>query len=95
MPVVAIRHSPMAPQFSALLWDAETKITRKRIPAMAGRIAALLNILTLPDVEALGPTERRSFAERCRHWAYLADRSRIESQGSGVLAELRAGYRFD
>jgi hypothetical protein len=85
----------MAPQFSALLWDAETIITRKRIPAMAGRIAALLNMLTLPDVEALGPTERRSFAERCRHWAYLADRSRIESQGSGVLAELRAGYRFD
>jgi hypothetical protein len=85
----------MAPQFSALLWVAETKITRRRTPAMASKIAALLNRLTLLEVEALGLAERHSFAERCRHWAYLADRSRIESQGSGVLAELRAGYRID
>jgi hypothetical protein len=83
----------MAPQFSALLWVAETKITRRRTPAMASKIAALLNRLTL--VEALGLAERHSFAERCRHWVYRADRSRIEPQGSGVLAELRAGYRID
>jgi hypothetical protein len=62
---------------------------------MASKIADLLTRLTLLDVEALALTERHSFAERCRHWAYLADRSRTESQGSGVLAELRAGYRID
>ena len=62
---------------------------------MAGKIAALLNTLTLPDVEALAPTELRSFVERCRFWAYLAEHTRIEPQGSGVLAELREGYRID
>jgi hypothetical protein len=62
---------------------------------MAGKIAALLNMLTLSDVEAMAPIDRRSFAERCRFWAHLVERTRIDSLDSGVLAELRHGYRVD
>ena len=62
---------------------------------MAGKIAALLDTLTLSEVEAMAPTDRRSFAERCRFWAHLVERNRIGSEGSGVLAELRHGYRVD
>jgi hypothetical protein len=63
---------------------------------MAGKIAALLNTLTLSDLEAMAPTDRRSFAERCRFWAHLVERTRIDTEGgSGILAELRHGYRVD
>jgi len=62
---------------------------------MAGKIAALLSTLTLSDIESMAPTDRRSFAERCRFWAQLVERSRIDSECSGVLAELRQGYRAD
>ena len=62
---------------------------------MASKIAALLDTLTFPDVEALAPPERRSFAARCWFWAHFSERTRIESLGSGVLAELRDGYRVD
>jgi hypothetical protein len=62
---------------------------------MAGRITALLNTLTLSDVEAMALTDRRSFAERCRFWAHLVERTRTDSEHSGVLAELRQGYRVD
>lgn len=63
--------------------------------AMAGKIAALLSTLTLSDIESMAPTDRRSFAERCRFWAQLVERSRVDSECSGVLAELRQGYRAD
>jgi len=53
---------------------------------MAVKIAALLNTLTLSDLEAMAPTDRRSFAERCRFWAHVVERTRINSEGSGVLA---------
>jgi hypothetical protein len=62
--------------------------------AMAGKIAALLDTLTFRDVEALAPTERRSFAARCWFWAYFSERTSIEPL-AGVLAELRDGYRVD
>jgi hypothetical protein len=62
---------------------------------MAGNITALLNTMTLSDVEAMAPTERRTFAELCRHWARLAERPRIDPRGSGVLAELRQGRHTD
>jgi len=62
---------------------------------MAGKIAALLNTLTLSDVEAMPPIDRRCFAERCRFWAHLVECAPINSEGSGVLAELRHGYRVD
>src|SRR5262249_51150162 len=67
----------------------------KEDTTMAGKIAALLNTLTLSDVEAMAPRDRRSFAERCRFWAHLVERTHIDSEGSGVLAELRYGYRVD
>jgi hypothetical protein len=67
----------------------------KEDTAMAGKIAALLNTLTLSDVAAMAPRDRRSFAERCRFWAHLVERTHIDSEGSGVLAELRHGYRID
>ena len=69
--------------------------TKQEDTAMAGKIAALLDALTFPDVEALAPTERRNFAARCWFWAHFSERTRIESLGSGVLAELRDGYRLD
>ena len=59
---------------------------------MASKIAALLDTLTFP---ALALTERRTFAARCWFWAHFSERTRIESLGSGVLAELRDGYRLD
>jgi hypothetical protein len=59
---------------------------------MAGKVTVLLNTLTVSDVEAMAPTERRSFAELCRHWARLTERSRTDPWGSGVLAELRQGH---
>ena len=62
---------------------------------MAGKIAALLNTLTLSDLEAMAPSARRSFAERCRFWAHLVEHTRIDTQGSGILAELSQGYRVD
>ena len=62
---------------------------------MAGKITALLNTLTLSDLEAMAPAERRSFAERCRFWVHLVEQARIDLQDSGVLAELRQGYRVD
>ena len=62
---------------------------------MAGKIATLLKTLTLADVEAMAPTDRRNFAERCRFWAHLVEHTRIDPEGSGVLAELRRGYRVD
>jgi hypothetical protein len=62
---------------------------------MARKIAALLNTLTLSDVEAMAPTDRRSFAECCRFWAHLVERARMDSEDSGILAELRHGYRVD
>jgi hypothetical protein len=62
---------------------------------MAGKIAALLNTLTLSDLEAMALSERLSFAERCRFWAHLVERTRTDPLGSGVLAELRQGYRVD
>ena len=81
---------------SRSLWPiAEDQVSRERGYRMAGKIAALFNMLTLLDVVALAPTERHSFAERCRFWAQLTERTRVDPQNAGVLAELRHGYRVD
>ena len=50
---------------------------------MARTIAALLDTLTFP------------FPARCRFWVHFPERTRIEPLGSGVLAELRDGYRVN
>jgi hypothetical protein len=50
---------------------------------MARKTAALLDTLTFP------------FAACWQFWAHFSERTRIEPLGSGVLAELRDGYRAD
>jgi hypothetical protein len=64
--------------------------------SVAQRIAALFNALTREEVDALPPAERRRFADTCRHWADFADiRPRQARPGSGVLADLKRGWRND
>lgn len=64
--------------------------------SVADKIAALFNALTREDVDAMAPAARRRFADTCRHWADFADiRTRRDKPKSGVLAELRRGYRND
>jgi hypothetical protein len=65
---------------------------------MAGKIAALLNTLTLSDVEALSTAERRRFADACRHWGRLAEHARsncVDPFASGILGALWRGDRSD
>ena len=62
--------------------------------SVANKIAALFNVLTREEVDALSPAERRHFADLCRHWADFADiRPRAAGPRSGVLADLKRGWR--
>jgi hypothetical protein len=64
--------------------------------SVAQRIAALFHALTREEVDAMPPAERRRFADLCRHWADFADiRPRKGAPGSGVLADLKRGWRND
>lgn len=64
--------------------------------SVAMKIAALFNVLTREEVDALPPAERRRFADLCRHWADFADiRPRPVTPGTGVLADLKRGWRND
>jgi hypothetical protein len=64
--------------------------------SVAHKIAALLNVLTREEVDAMPPAERRRFADLCRHWADFADiRPRPAVPRSGVLADLKRGWRND
>jgi hypothetical protein len=54
---------------------------------IAEKVAALLEAVTLTDVQALPPCERRRFADLCRHMAALAERT-ADTPRSGVLYEL-------
>jgi hypothetical protein len=62
---------------------------------IAEKIAALFNVLTREEVNAMPPFERRRFADVCRYWADFADlpRSRSAPPLSGVLADLKRGVR--
>jgi hypothetical protein len=61
---------------------------------VAARIAALLDGLTLAQLELLPPVERHRFAELCRHWHELADRPATSpAPEAGVLSDLRNGQR--
>lgn len=61
---------------------------------VAARIAALLDGLTLSQLDLLSPVERRRFAELCRRWHELADRSAAScALKAGVLSDLRDGHR--
>jgi hypothetical protein len=58
------------------------------------KTVALLDALTLRDVQALPPARRRQFADMCKHWADLAER-RSEPPKAGVLSDLKRGYRYE
>jgi hypothetical protein len=61
---------------------------------VAARIAALLDGLTVAQLNLLPPVDRRRFADLCRQWHELADRpSRSPAPKGGVLSDLRAGQR--
>lgn len=61
--------------------------------SVADKIAALFDALTPADVEALPPAERRRFADRCRHWAALAEPQAHASPKTGILAQLKDSAR--
>jgi hypothetical protein len=61
--------------------------------AVAAKVSAMLDGLSLQQLNELSPAERRRFAELCFHWSRLADRPRGEEAKAGVLSELRRGER--
>ena len=60
--------------------------------SIAAKIAAFFETLTVADVEALRPAERRRFAEWCRLWAERAE-PRHEAPKAGVLLDLQDRQR--
>jgi hypothetical protein len=58
--------------------------------AVADKIVALLDTMTLASLESLSPVRRRQFADLCRHWADIAERS---GEGSAIEARARASER--
>jgi hypothetical protein len=62
---------------------------------MIQRIAALLEALTIPDVEATAPAMRSRFAAYARYWAEIADPSKPPPPKSGVLGDLSRGDRTE
>src|SRR5262245_35406439 len=60
---------------------------------MAGKITALLNTLTLSDLEAMERPVRRNFAGGCRVWVHLDEQTELVPGCSGALAELSERYR--
>jgi hypothetical protein len=59
--------------------------------ALADKIAALFNALTLDDVEAMSPVQRERFRVLCGYWAEQA-KPRPRAQ-AGVLRALEAHQR--
>ncbi|MBO0765367.1 MAG: hypothetical protein J2P50_12365 [Hyphomicrobiaceae bacterium] len=57
------------------------------------KAVALLDVLTITDVEALPPARRRRFADMCKHWAALADHA--DAPKVGVLSDLKRGARYE
>lgn len=62
---------------------------------MIQRIAALLEALTIPDVQAAPPAHRQRFAQFCRFWAEIADPSKPPPPKSGILGDLGNGERSE
>jgi hypothetical protein len=54
---------------------------------------ALLGGINPADVQALPPAQRRRFADICKHWASLAERSGDTVRRVGVLSDLQARRR--
>ncbi|HEX5998952.1 MAG TPA: hypothetical protein VFZ16_06105 [Hyphomicrobiaceae bacterium] len=58
------------------------------------KTVALLDALTISDLESLPPARRRRFADVCKHWADLAE-PRPEPPKAGILSDLKRGYRYE
>lgn len=52
----------------------------------AEKVAAMLEALTIADVEALPPARRRQLADLCRHWAKLAEPPAADTAPAGTDA---------
>ena len=61
---------------------------------MISKISALLEGLSLTDLEAAAPARRQRFAALCHHWWQLAERRR-EQPKAGVLSKLKDGERSE
>lgn len=62
---------------------------------MIQRIAALMEGLTIQDIEATAPALRRRFAQYARYWAEIADPTKPPPPKSGVLGDLGNGDRSE
>jgi hypothetical protein len=58
--------------------------------AVANKIIALLDTMTLASLDSLPPVRRRQFADLCRHWADVAGSPR-----GAPAAKLRASVSVD
>jgi hypothetical protein len=54
---------------------------------------ALMGGLSPAEVQALPPAQRRRFADMCKHWANLAERSVDTVRKVGVLSDLQTRRR--
>jgi hypothetical protein len=65
--------------------------------AVADKVLALLDTMTVASLMELPPARRRQFAATCRHWGELAEKSLQKPTGAdagkGVLAALDNGDR--
>jgi hypothetical protein len=58
------------------------------------KIAALFDVLTREEVDAMPPAVRQRFAQLCQHWADFA-KLRPDTPKSGGLVDLRRGLRCE
>lgn len=56
--------------------------------SVAERIHALMGALTIDDVEALPPAQRRKLAAEMRYWAGIADPQKRAQTKLGIISEL-------
>jgi hypothetical protein len=52
--------------------------------AVADKIIALLDTMTLASLDSLSPVRRRQFADICRHWADIAGRPPVGPSSAPV-----------
>jgi hypothetical protein len=72
---------------------------------MIQKITALLDGLSIEDLDRASPAQRQQFAQRCAHWLKLAERrcaddivegarTALEPK-SGILRDLKRGQRSE
>jgi hypothetical protein len=68
--------------------------------AVADKIIALLDTMTLASLDSLSPVRRRQFADICRHWADIAGRPPVGPSSapvepsSATAAEPESGLEY-